>query len=696
MAKLSIKSKLLVMLLGVSLGSIALVATLNYIESYKTVRTSVFAQLTSLRASRADAIEQYVETITSELEVLADSPNMGIMLSELSAGFQALSDTELEPEALSELETFYDDQFLPALDAMVEGTPEFLSVFPESNAARYLQYHYLAGNPFPQEKRIQLDDPGDGSDYSRLHDQWHPVLRRIASGFGYYDLFLIDMVSGTIVYSMAKEVDFGTNLIGGPHSQSNLGRLFRSVQRNPNRGAARIIDFEHYRPSFGAPAMFIAAPVFAKGRPVGIVAAQESTAALDRVVTGNRKWERDGLGKTGETVLIGPDYLLRSASRFLIEDPEAYAADQRAIRTPEATIQRIVQLGSPILEQEVRTVAAEQALRGQTATGVIVDYRGREILGSWAPLRLQDLHWAIVGKIDLDEAYEPIHRLARNTLIQTLIILVVITVLVMVLANSFVRPVNDLISRVRRFGAGDNSVEFDEDSSDEIGDLANSFRELVESARKQTGMIEEVSRENERLLADMLPQRYAQNLQRGSEEARETIPEVSVIFAELRGLVEITRSQSADVCVSILSEFLAAADRAARRHDAERVKTMGDTYLAAVGLSSQLLDHVPRAVEFARELRDSVATIAQSHELKLDLIVGISAGPVITNLSHDRELMFQVWGEAVIEADFARDEAELGQIVVTGAIHEALAGRYRFERLAGERTVALWVLADGE
>lgn len=694
MSRLSIKSKLLVMLLGVSLSSIALVATLNYMESYNTVRTSVFAQLTSLRASRADAIEQYVETITSELEVLADSPNMGIMLSQLSAAFQALTETELEPEALTELETFYDDQFLPALDAMVEGTPEFLSVFPESNAARYLQYHYLAANPYPQDNRIQLDDPGDGSDYSRLHDQWHPVLRRISSGFGYYDLFLIDINSGTIVYSTAKEVDFGTNLIDGPYAQSNLGRLFRTVQRSPNRGAARIIDFEHYQPSFGAPAMFIAAPVFAKGRPVGVVAAQESTEALDRVVTGNRQWERDGLGKTGETVLAGPDYLLRSASRFLIEDPEAYAANQRAIRTPEATIQRIVQLGSPILEQEVRTVAAEQALRGQTGTGVIVDYRGREILGSWAPLRLQDLDWAIVGKIDLDEAYEPIHRLARNTLIQTLIILVVITLLVMVLANSFVRPVNDLIARVRRFGAGDESVEFDGDSSDEIGDLAHSFRELVESARKQTGMIEQVSKENERLLADMLPQRFAQNLQRGSEEARETIPEVSVIFAELRGLAEITRTHSADVCVSILGEFLAAADSAARQHSTERIKTMGDTYLAAVGLSSPLLDHMPRAVEFARELRNHVTNIARSRELTLDLIVGISAGPVITNVSHDRELMFQLWGEAVIEADFARDEAERGQIVVNGVIREALADRYRFEPLPGERVVALWVLTE--
>jgi class 3 adenylate cyclase len=121
---------------------------------------------------------------------------------------------------------------------------------------------------------------------------------------------------------------------------------------------------------------------------------------------------------------------------------------------------------------------------------------------------------------------------------------------------------------------------------------------------------------------------------------------------------------------------------------------MGDTYLAAVGLSSPLLDHMPRAVEFARELRTSVANIAQAYELKLDLIVGISAGPVVTNVSHGRELMFQIWGEAVIEADFARDEAERGQIVVNDAIREALADKYRFERMAGERAVALWILTE--
>jgi class 3 adenylate cyclase len=420
--------------------------------------------------------------------------------------------------------------------------------------------------------------------------------------------------------------------------------------------------------------MFIAAPVYHEGRPVGVIAAQESTAELDRVMTGGGQWERDGLGRTGETVLL--------------------AELLRAIGISEEKIERIVKLGSPILEQEARNYATEQALRGQSGTGVVTAALGQEILGSWAPLKLNDLNWVIAGKMDVDEAYAPIYDLAKGMLIQTVIILVVITIVVMLLATSFVRPVNDLIARVQRFGAGDQEVDFDGTGKDEIGDLSLSFRELVESARKQTSLIEEVSKENERLLGNILPRRFAQQVQHGSSELRETIPEVSVIFAEIRGLANITQDRSAHDCVAILKEFLAAADEASQSHNAERIKTMGDTYMAAVGLSSPLLDHMSRAVEFARDLRSAVERIAQIENADLQLMVGISAGPVITNVVHEDDLLFHLWGEAVINADHARDQASLGQIVVTDDVKEALVNKYSFSEVSAPGPLSLWALAD--
>ncbi|MGI9327146.1 MAG: hypothetical protein ACR2PZ_18145, partial [Pseudomonadales bacterium] len=244
MSKLSIKTKLLVMLLGVSAISIAVVASLNYIASYEALRDSVFMHLTSVRASKADALEQYFERMQSETRVVASSPNLSIMATEFADALAELESVELTAEKIATLEKHYRDEYLPSLDAMVDGTPEFEAVFPASNAARYLQYHYIASSPYPSGNKMQLDDSQDGSTYSKIHAQWHPVMRHVLKEFGYYDLFLIDMSSGRIVYTTAKEIDFATSLISGPHAQSNLARLFRSVQRNPDRDAARMIDFE--------------------------------------------------------------------------------------------------------------------------------------------------------------------------------------------------------------------------------------------------------------------------------------------------------------------------------------------------------------------------------------------------------------------------------------------------------------------
>ncbi len=144
----------------------------------------------------------------------------------------------------------------------------------------------------------------------------------------------------------------------------------------------------------------------------------------------------------------------------------------------------------------------------------------------------------------------------------------------------------------------------------------------------------------------------------------------------------------------ILKEFLAAADDAAEQHKAERVKTMGDTYMAAVGLSSPLLDHSQRALDFARALRGAVALTAQAHGLSLQLIVGIADGPVVTNIVHDRELVFNLWGEAVIQADHARDCAAAGQIVVTNSVKQVLEARHEFERVSAEGPEMLWSLAS--
>ena len=285
--------------------------------------------------------------------------------------------------------------------------------------------------------------------------------------------------------------------------------------------------------------------------------------------------------------------------------------------------------------------------------------------------------------------------MARNMLIQALLILLLITLVVMMLATSFVRPVNDLIVRVQQARSGNTDVTFATETGDEIGDLSRSFSELIAGVKKQTRLLEDATLRNQQLLENVMPKAIAQRMRVSQGDISETIEDVTVVFAELRGLADYTHATSDNESVTALKRLIGAFDEAAARHGVERIKTVGDTYLAVTGLSLPLLDHMQRTVEFARSTRDIVMNFNHEQGTQLGLTVGIGSGPVIADVMGQGQILFQLWGAAVIAADHAMDCGETNDIVVTRAVHDGLAEQYVFKPLEVPGSeVALWKLID--
>jgi class 3 adenylate cyclase len=697
MANLSIKSRLLMMLLGVSAISIAIVASLSYYASYNALRDSVFNHLTSLRAIKAQNIEGYFKSLELEAAGIAEGPFTQMAAGEFIQAYRELKDIGENPEWDAQLETYYAEEFIPKLTKRVEGTPTVAAHLPRTPTARYLQYRYMAANPFPVKAKQQLTEIPDDNAYARAHTRHHPQFRRMAEKLGYYDLYIIDIETGDIVYTVDKEEDFASNLIDGSYDTSNLAELFRRIQRTPDQGVVQMVDYARYRPSNSRSQAFVATPIFVDGKAIAVLALQISSKEVKQVMTGGGHWERDGLGKTGETILIGDDELMRSHSRFLIEDPEVYASDMRAFNMEEAKIERMLEFGSSILIQPVPTLATEEALQGRTGTGVIEDYRGQDILASWAPLDISDFRWAIIAKMDLDEAFAPMRKLARGMLIQAALIMLAITLIVMLLASSFVRPVNELISRVRQAGLGEDDVQIDTTAKDEIGDLARSFKVMVESVRDQTQLAQETNRENERLLQSVLPESIARRLKSGEKNIADSVPDVSVLFADLGGFTQFCDSVPAHESVALLNELVSTFDDATGRFAIEKIKTFGDTYMAACGLCTPLLDHTRRAIDFAREMHRVVRRFNAEHALDLRLTVGISAGPVVAGIVGRDKFIYDIWGDTVLQADLARERGSPGSIVVTTAVRDKVEDLYSFRRLEmADSGIPLWCLSEVE
>jgi hypothetical protein len=444
--QLSIKSKLILMLLVASGFSTLFTAALGYRSGQINLTNRVFHQLTSVRASKAYQIESYFRNIQNHTQTLSEDLSIVAAAKEFDAAFQQLAANQETAAGSRALATYYRQQFLPRLDKTHAGTPNLQAYLPTEAATRHLQAQYIATNPNPVGQKQQLMAAADGSAYSAVHRRYHPVFRNIVSKFGYYDMFLINP-QGQIVYTVFKETDDATNLETGPYRDSNLARLVKQVIGAKEKDFTQLVDFAPYAPSYGMPASFIAAPIYNGSQLVGVLAFQMPVDEINKVMTGNQAWRQDGLGKTGQTLLVGHDTLMRSASRFFLEDPKAFLAQLKARGFKDGALRRLREYGTTILQQPVATPAVTKALAGGRGTLKVVDDRGVPVLSSYAPLQIQGLDWVILAQMDLAEAYAPIYAFQRQILIAVTLLILLVTLLAMALAHLFVKPVQQLLDR---------------------------------------------------------------------------------------------------------------------------------------------------------------------------------------------------------------------------------------------------------
>ena len=376
----------------------------------ESIRRGVFERLTSIREAKRREITAYLEDTCSRTEMLARMPGIVEAMRELAASFGTIEATEQDRPAVLE---FYQEEIGPRLNGG-KSDVDPATLAPSDPAALAAQAAFIARNPHPVGEKMNLSDPGDASAYARQHARFHPVLRDIQRTLGYYDLFLIEPVQGRVVYSVFKETDFGTRLVGGPHEGSGLGKAFQDALRTGPARNAVLVDFRRYVPSYLAPAAFVAVPVVESDEVIGVLAVQLPVDRLNRVMTGGGSWREDGLGESGETYLVGPDKLMRSDSRFLVESPERFFGMLREHGLDAETIDDIEVFGTTILFQPVDTEASRRALAGHSGTEIVDDYRGIPVLSSYAPLSVAGLDWALLSEIDASEAFAPVATLRRQ------------------------------------------------------------------------------------------------------------------------------------------------------------------------------------------------------------------------------------------------------------------------------------------
>jgi PAS domain S-box-containing protein len=450
-------------------------------------------QLTLIRDERRRQIETFFANVRRDGLTLAESRDITAAMPRIEAAYRALQAEVARWPASTragyrkQVHDYYGSAFVPRLQALEArfGLDDTTRYLPTEDASVVLQALFIADNPNPEASRDSLDRPAGGGRYTEIHAQLNPFIRSITRQFGYSDLFLIAQ-DGRIVYTVAKKVDFGTNLLTGPYRDSRLRRAFQAARSAIDADFVQLVDFESYVPGLGAPTAFVVAPIFAGGQRLGVLALQIPLDRIDAVMTGGRNWEAQGLGRTGETYLIGPDYRMRSASRSYLETPREHLDALAQAGVPPERIRLIEAHASTVLFQEITTEAAQAALRGETGTLTQRDYRAAPGLAAYAPLTVGDLTWGIVAKMDVAEAFAPAVALRRALQLTAAGVAAVVIAMAVVLARSLTAPIRRLIGGMEVLGQGDLSHRLTEARRDEIGQIATAFNRMAGDLQETT------------------------------------------------------------------------------------------------------------------------------------------------------------------------------------------------------------------
>lgn len=544
--KLKIAQKLPILVVGSALLVGAGVGLASYFIASSTVDRMTQQQLNTAATARAAEFRTFLENVEKDLVITATTDTL----------FQATRDFAINWNL-------------------------FLTAKPPVDPAAALTDAYITGNPNPEGERQLLDQPAGikSTTYDFTHGKVHPAFRRQVEQRGYSDLYLLDP-HGNLVYSVRKEADFATNFATGIYADSGLGRAFQRAIAITEPGQVVFEDFAPYAPRNGLAASFVATPVLnpQNGTLVGVMAIRISQLALNTMMQQN-----EHLGQTGESLIVGTDYLFRNDSLF---------SEER-----------------DTLTTTYRNPLVDSALAGSTASGVTAGYRGMDMLTTAVPLEFHGTRWAVVTTISEDEAHQPVIAMGSMIFGVGGLLLVAVAAAGLVFSRTIIQPITGLTRAMGALSEGDlAAVVRTSNDHDEVGEMARAVEVFRENAIQVRDLTEEERAGSERRrfertqMMQALQMAFGEVVDAANEgdfgkrvEADFPDPELNALAASVNNLVE-TVDRGVSETGAVLAS-LARTDLTKRVH--------GQYQGAFERLKSDTNAVADRLTEIVRQLRET-------------------------------------------------------------------------------------------
>jgi guanylate cyclase len=241
-----------------------------------------------------------------------------------------------------------------------------------------------------------------------------------------------------------------------------------------------------------------------------------------------------------------------------------------------------------------------------------------------------------------------------------------------------------------------------------IGTATVAFTLLATFAHQRNEALTALRAEQERaeaLLLNVLPRQIAERLKADSHTIADQFDGASIVFADVVDFTPLAQRLAPVETVGMLDRLFSHFDVLVERHGLEKIKTIGDCYMAAAGVPDACPDHARRAALLALEMRDALTGPVIAAMPGLELRIGINSGPVIAGVIGTKRFLYDLWGDAVNTASRMESHGTPGEIQISRPTYELLKDEFVCRRrgtivVKGKGEMETWFLvgprADGD